>query len=73
MIWHKNAGSSGGSGSKMHRYYHARNRILFGMRYAKTKTKMALLKQSLMKLGSNDEIEKKAVMDALLNKYGMQT
>jgi len=32
-IWHKNAGSAGGSGSGMQDYYITRNRMLFGLRY----------------------------------------
>jgi GT2 family glycosyltransferase len=70
MIWHKNAGSSGGSGSKLHEYYHNRNRILFGMRYAKWKTKLALAREGMAKLMSGNQTEKRAVMDAWLNKYG---
>jgi len=34
VVWHKNAGSSGGSGSPLHRYYQTRNRLFFFMKYA---------------------------------------
>jgi len=34
VVWHKNAGSSGGVGSPTHRYYQTRNRLFFFLRYA---------------------------------------
>lgn len=34
VVWHKNAGSSGGAGSPTHQYYQTRNRLFFFMRYA---------------------------------------
>jgi len=44
VIWHKNAQSTGGSGSTFHQKYQRRNRLKFGLRYAPIKTKMHLLK-----------------------------
>ncbi|MBW7955728.1 glycosyltransferase family 2 protein [Patescibacteria group bacterium] len=34
VVWHKNAGSSGGAGSPTHLYYQTRNRLFFFMKYA---------------------------------------
>jgi len=34
VIWHKNAGSSGGAGSATHQYYQTRNSLFFFMKYA---------------------------------------
>lgn len=34
VIWHKNAGSSGGSGSPLQQYYQNRNRLYFFMKFA---------------------------------------
>lgn len=34
VVWHKNAGSSGGAGSPLHAYYQTRNRLFFFMKYA---------------------------------------
>ncbi len=48
-IWHKNAGSSGGSGSDLHTKYQERNRLQFAMRYAPLRTKRAVLKEYLTK------------------------
>lgn len=45
VIWHKNAGSSGGSGSSIHNKYLRRNRIRFAMKYASWKTKILLLRE----------------------------
>jgi GT2 family glycosyltransferase len=44
-IWHKVAQSSG-IGSDLNDYFITRNRLLFGMRYAKCRTKLALVKES---------------------------
>jgi GT2 family glycosyltransferase len=35
VVWHKNAGSSGGSGSPLHQYYQTRNRLYFFTKYAR--------------------------------------
>lgn len=43
-IWHKNAQSTGGSGSKLHQKYQEKNRLRFGLKYAPLKTKLHLLK-----------------------------
>lgn len=48
-IWHVNAGSSG-SGGDLHNYFLSRNRLLFGFRYASFRTKLALIKESIIKL-----------------------
>lgn len=46
VIWHKNAQSTDGSGSKLHETYQSKNRIKFGLKYAPLKTKMHLMKNS---------------------------
>jgi len=62
VIWHKNSGSSG-SGSKLHYYYVTRNRLLFGMKYARFRTKLALIRESIKKLFTGREGEKKGIID----------
>lgn len=47
-VWHKNAGSSGGSGSKLHQYYQERNRRKFAWKYAPWRTRVALLREYLI-------------------------
>lgn len=48
-IWHINAGSSK-SGGDLQNYFITRNRLLFGFRYARFKTKLALIKESFIQL-----------------------
>jgi len=43
VMYHKNAQSTGGSGSKMHRHYQRKGRLMFGLKYAPLRTKLHLL------------------------------
>lgn len=43
-LWHKNAQSTEGSGSKLHQMYQKKNQLKFGLKYAPFKTKLHLLK-----------------------------
>lgn len=70
FIWHKNAASAGGSGSRLQEYYITRNRLLFAFRYAKPRTKLALLKHIVTK--SKNPIKRKALIDFLTFRYGQQ-
>lgn len=70
IVWHKNAGSAGGSGSKLQDYYTTRNRMLFGMRYAPLRTKIALVRESLRLLKSGREWQKQGIKDFYLGKFG---
>lgn len=72
MLWHVNAGSSGGAGSPLHEYYLTRNRLLVGMRYAPVRTKFALLRESGRFLVDGPPGKRKAIVDALLGKWGKQ-
>lgn len=47
IIYHKNAQSTGGAGSKLHEDYQKRNRLKFGLRYAPLRTKLHLLKEAI--------------------------
>lgn len=69
-IWHVNAGSSGGPGSKLHQYYLTRNRLLLGMRFAPLRTKVALLREALRFFTHGTPTEKKAVVDFFLGRLG---
>lgn len=44
VIWHKNAQSTGGSGSQLHQKYQEKNRLIFGLKYAPWRTKLHLIK-----------------------------
>ena len=69
-VWHKNAGSSGGSGSTLQDYYTTRNRLLFGFKYAPLRTKLALIKESLKLLLNGRDWQKKGVRAFYLRKFG---
>lgn len=47
IIWHKNAQSTGGSGSSLHQKYQRKNRLTFGLKYAPLRTKIHLIKNYL--------------------------
>jgi hypothetical protein len=47
IIWHKNAQSTQGSGSKLHLKYQEKNMIKFALKYAPLKTKIHLIKNYL--------------------------
>jgi len=69
VIWHLNAGSSG-PGSALHDYFLTRNRLLFGMRWAPLKSKIALIKESVKILISGREWQKTAIRDFYLRNLG---
>ena len=68
-VWHANAGSSAVGGS-LHDYYLARNRMLFGMRYAPSWTKMALIRESLRLLLAGRKWQKIGIRDFYLGRFG---
>lgn len=70
IIWHKNAGSAGGSGSVLQDYYITRNRLLFGFRYAPARSKLALFRESLSLLLKGRRWQKRGVIDFYLGKLG---
>lgn len=68
ILWHKNAASAGGSGSKLQDYYITRNRLLFAFKFAKLKTKLAVLKQVF--LDSSNYIKRHALVDFITYQLG---
>lgn len=72
IIWHINAGSSGGAGNPLHDYYLTRNRLRIGMRYAPGRTKFALLKEAIGFAAHGPQEKRKAVLDAVLGRFGKQ-
>ncbi len=69
IVWHKNAQSSGQPGSSLQTYYLTRNRLIFGMRYAFLRTKLALLRESI-RLYFKSDVEHQAVSDFFLGRLG---
>jgi hypothetical protein len=70
IVWHKNAGSTGGAGNQTHQYYMTRNRILFGLRYASARTKFALIRESFRLARHGTKAQKKAIIDAAKGQWG---
>lgn len=68
-LWHFNAGSSGGPGSKIHEYYLTRNRLIFGMRYAPSRAKLALVKESFRFMAKGG-VRQRAVVDFWIHHWG---
>ncbi len=73
IVYHKNAGSTGGSGSTLQDYFITRNRLLFGMHYASVRTKFALFRESI-KLFTRGRIwQRRGVIDYYLHRLGKGT
>lgn len=70
ILWHVNAGATGGSGSVLQDYFISRNRLLIGMKYASVRTKFALIRESIRILRTGREWQKKGVRDFFLRKFG---
>lgn len=70
VVWHRNAASAGGSGSSLQDYYISRNRLIFGLKYAPIRSKVALIKESVGLLMKGREWQKKGVRDFYLRRLG---
>lgn len=70
VIWHENAGSTGGSGSQLQDYFISRNRLLFGYTYAPLRTKFALFRESLRILRSGRVWQQRGIRDYYLHRFG---
>jgi len=70
ILWHKNAQSTGGSGSALQDYFITRNRLWFGMRYASLRARIALIRESIKLLISGRKWQKVGVLDFFLRKFG---
>jgi len=68
-IWHKVARSSG-IGSDLNDYFITRNRLLFGIRYTKFRTKFALVRESFKLLLTGRRWQKIGVRDFYLGRFG---
>ena len=69
IVWHR-VGQASGIGSPLADYYTARNRLLFGLRWAPPRTKLALFRQSLQHLVSGRPWQRKGVVDFYLGRFG---
>ncbi len=72
VVWHDNAGSSGGSGSSLHVYYQERNRYLFAVTQGTPAVLLIVFRLQLQALLSGNPIRRKAVIDFYLRSFGKQ-
>jgi GT2 family glycosyltransferase len=69
-LWHKVARSSG-IGSELNDYFITRNRMLFGLKYAPLRSKLALIKESAKFLLNGRKWQKIGVRDYYLQRFGI--
>lgn len=69
-VWHKVSASAGGSGGKSNDYFLIRNRYYFAMRYAKLRTKFAVLRDTIILAVAGREWQKLGAVHALTGKKG---
>lgn len=70
IVWHR-VGQATGIGSSLADYYIARNRLLFGMRWAPWRTKFALVRESVKLLFIGRTWQKRGVVDFYLGRWGL--
>jgi GT2 family glycosyltransferase len=70
-VFHKNASSTGGSGSSFHEYYQTINRFRFAKAFAPLKTQLLLTKQHLMQLVQGNQKQRRLSLHTLLNKQAL--
>ncbi len=68
-IWHKIAQSSG-IGSGLNDYFITRNRLIFGIKYASRRAKIALIKESFKLMLKGRKWQKIGARDYFLHRYG---
>lgn len=69
VVSHANAQSTG-IGSPLQDYYTTRNRLLFGMRWAPLRSKIALIRESITFILTGRPWQKRGAMDYYLGKFG---
>lgn len=72
IIWHKNAGSSDGVGSRVQQYYQTRNRFALAIRYGGLKIRLQALRLAGRTLAEGS-LAARAVFDAFTGRMGKRT
>ncbi len=70
VVWHKNAGSTGGAGSPLQTYYQTRNRLLFGLKHGTLRQQLATVMFLIRLLKNGTSAERVAVTDLLMGQLG---
>lgn len=73
IVWHDNAGSSGGSGSSLHVYYQERNRYLLAFAHGTPAVIPVVLRLQFQALTSGSRLRRKAVLDFYKGSFGKQS
>lgn len=71
-MWHK-VGQSSGIGSPLNDYFITRNRLYFGLKYARFRAKFALVREALRFLISGRPAQRAGVVDFFMGKLGKGT
>lgn len=66
-IYHK-VSQSTGIGSTLTDYYHTRNRLIFGMRYGKNRTKLALFREALSLMIFGRSAQRQGILDFFMGR-----
>lgn len=69
VVWHANAQATG-IGSNLQDYFLTRNKLLFGLRWAPFRSKLAVIRQSLNLLFTGRPWQKRGVIDFYLARMG---
>jgi len=72
IVFHKNAGSTGGSGSKTHDYYQTRNKLLFAFKHGTWKEIGTALRIALFTLLKGSPAQRQGVLHFFLMQFGKQ-
>lgn len=72
IVYHKNAGSSGGSGSSIHEYYQTRNRLLFAYKHGSWETIFTAVRLAISYLLFGTRTQRLGVLHAVTLQYGKQ-
>lgn len=72
LIWHKNAASSEGAGSRIHQYYQTRNRLLLSLKHGSIKVKLLVLRLAFHMLREGSPSERQAVFHLMMGRFGKQ-
>lgn len=73
IVWHKNAGSSGGAGSPTQLYYQTRNRLWLAKKHGDYGVKYVAARLIWHILWSGSSVEKQALKDFLTNNMGKKS
>ena len=71
-MWHE-VGQSSGIGSPLNDYFITRNRLYFGFKFAKLRTKLALFREAFRKIFSGTPAQRRAVSDFISGKMEQGT